>query len=142
MVVRKSKRSINVWYGRRETKGIHSHADKGPNFQILRIFNKASTPFVDSQADSIASIHILELGGTQHNRKKGRDGVHTVNSLVLCKLSISSILFLTDSSFSSKPSSSTTSRAAWRISNESGRTLWLMSMLIMLRRSSSETGIN
>ena len=126
--------------GRARNKGW-SHAAQGPNVWNLRILNKAGTPFVYSKADSVAFIHVLELGNAQHC-KEGRNGALTVNSLVLCKLSISSILSLTDSSFSSKPSSSTTSRAAWRINNESGRTLWSMSMLMMLRRSSSETGTN
>jgi len=96
---------------RAKNKG-YSHPAEGPNTQGLRILHKTGTPFVDSQANSIALIHILELGGTQYHRRYGRHGIRTVNSLVLCKLSISSILSLTDSSFSSKPSSSTTSRAA------------------------------
>src|SRR5712672_3884464 len=50
----------------------------------------------------------------------------TVNSLVLCKLSISSIRSRTESNRSSNPSSSTTSRAAWRISIESGLISWLI----------------
>lgn len=48
----------------------------------------------------------------------------TVSSLVLCKLSISSILARTLSKESSNPSSSTISIAACRISIESGRTRW------------------
>jgi hypothetical protein len=94
----------------RSKKG--GYAAQGPIVENLRILDKAGTSLVDSQADSIAFIHILKLGDTQRCSKKGRDGTLTVNSLVLCRLSISSILSLTDCSFSSKPSSSTTSRAA------------------------------
>ena len=53
---------------RAKSKG-YSHATEGPNVWNLRILDKASAPFVDSQADSVAFIHILELEGTQHYRK-------------------------------------------------------------------------
>lgn len=39
------------------------------------------TPFVDSQADSIAFVHTLELGETQHCDKKGRDRRDTYDQL-------------------------------------------------------------
>lgn len=58
---------------------------------------------------------------------RGKQGVRrTVSSLVRCKLSISSTLSLTLVSTSSKPSSSTTSRAARSNNKESGVTSWLI----------------
>src|SRR6202011_491946 len=64
----------------------------------------------------------------------------TVSSHVRCKLSISSTRARTLSSNSSKPSSSTTCRAAWRMSIESGRTSWwICTITLSTMREMSET---
>ena len=51
-------------YGKGNEKQKGGHAAKGPIVENLRILDKAGTSLVDSQADSIAFIHILKLGDT------------------------------------------------------------------------------
>ena len=101
----------------------YSYITEGSNVQNLRILNKVDAPLIDGQAGAVAFTHILELGDPQSYSGKGRDEALTINSLTVCKFSILSSLSLTDLIFSSKPSSSTTSRAALSIKNESGWTL-------------------
>lgn len=79
--------------------------------------------------DRHQGVHAAGVGRRRRENSKGEkkeEKRRTVNSLVLCRLSISSTLSLTLSNESSNPSSSTTSRAARRSNSESGVTSWLI----------------
>ena len=50
----------------------------------LLVLNKAGTPFIDTQADSIALIHILELGDTRNQGKKRTSTGRSQSTLWSC----------------------------------------------------------